>query len=126
MQVASASSTMLSLDPDAFLKLFLTQVRHQDPTQPLDPSQMMSSLAQLTTVQKLQQVNDSFTQSLRTENLRLAQELIGSQVTYGVPGNQSTGVVQAAEVQSGQVGVIVGGQFVKIDSISGIMPAAQK
>ena len=45
MATTSTSSTTLSLDPSAFLNLFVTQLKYQDPTAPMDPSQMTTVLA---------------------------------------------------------------------------------
>ena len=114
--MAVSATSGVALDPSAFLKLFITQVQHQDPTAPLDPSAMMSSLAQMTTVQNLNQLNQSFQQSF-------ARELIGSQVTFTLNGKSSSGLVQSAQIQNGQAGVVVGGQFVPVSSVTQVAPA---
>lgn len=75
MATTATSSTSLSLDPSAFLNLFVTQLQYQDPTAPMDPSQMTTVLAQLTTVQDLSNLQTSFQQSL-------ADGMIGNTVTY--------------------------------------------
>ena len=49
----ATSSTMMNLNPSTFLNLFVTQLKNQDPTAPMDPSQMTTVLAQLTQVQSL-------------------------------------------------------------------------
>jgi len=107
------------LSPNDFLQLFVTQMQYQDPTAPIDPSQMMNSLAQMTTVQDLTQVNLDFQQSFATE-------LIGSQVTFTstTNGQSSSGLVQSAQIQNGQAGVVVGGQFVPVSSVTQIAPAS--
>ena len=45
------------LSKDDFLQLFMTQMAHQDPTAPLDTSQMMAQLAQLGGMEQLQKMN---------------------------------------------------------------------
>jgi flagellar basal-body rod modification protein FlgD len=119
--MASSSTTStggVNLSPSDFLQLFVTQMQYQDPTAPIDPSQMMNSLAQMTTVQDLTQVNQDFQQSFATE-------LIGSQVTFisAANGQSSTGQVQSAQIQNGQAGVVVGGQFVPVSAVTQIAPA---
>ena len=42
-----------SLGQDAFLKLLVAQMQHQDPMAPTDSSQMMSQMAQFTSVEQL-------------------------------------------------------------------------
>jgi flagellar basal-body rod modification protein FlgD len=112
-----------SLNSDSFLKLFIAQVEHQDPTEPMDPSQMMSELAQFTSVEKLTEMNSSFSSLLAAEKLGQARAVVGQEVTYSPDGvTPVSGTATAAEVQNGQAGVIVGNQFVPFDQIVRIRP----
>jgi flagellar basal-body rod modification protein FlgD len=45
------------LSRDAFLSLLVTQLRHQDPTEPMDNSQFIAQLATFSSLEQLQQVN---------------------------------------------------------------------
>ncbi len=119
MATTATSSTSLSLDPSAFLNLFVTQLQYQDPTAPMDPSQMTTVLAQLTTVQDLSNLQTSFQQSL-------ADGMIGDTVTYtsSATGASATGTVTASEVQNGTVGVVIGGSFVSLSSVTEIAPTS--
>ncbi len=47
------------LGRDAFMKLFLAQMNHQDPLNPMDTSQFSSQLAQFSTLEQLYNVNDN-------------------------------------------------------------------
>jgi flagellar basal-body rod modification protein FlgD len=47
-----------------FLKLLITQIKNQDPLKPLDNAEFTSQLAQLSTLEQLQVMNDSMTQDL--------------------------------------------------------------
>lgn len=46
-----------NLDKDAFMKLMLTQMKHQDPTNPMQAHEMASQLAAFTSVEQLQNLN---------------------------------------------------------------------
>jgi flagellar basal-body rod modification protein FlgD len=48
---ASAAVDQASLDSDAFLELFLVELQHQDPTEPMDNAQMLEQTSQLATLQ---------------------------------------------------------------------------
>lgn len=48
-----------ALDKDDFLKIMLTQMKHQDPTNPFKAEQMATEIAQFTTVEQLQNVNNN-------------------------------------------------------------------
>lgn len=119
MASTATSSSAISLNPSAFLNLFVTQLRYQDPTAPMDPTQMTTVLAQLTTVQDLSNLQTSFQQSL-------ADGMIGDQVTYTTTANgaSQTGTVTASQVQNGTVGVLVSGQFVPLSAVTQIAPTA--
>jgi flagellar basal-body rod modification protein FlgD len=48
-----------SLGQDAFLKLLVTQLQHQDPTQPQDDSQFIQQLATFSSLEKLTSIDTS-------------------------------------------------------------------
>ncbi|EDP2381071.1 flagellar basal body rod modification protein [Campylobacter jejuni] len=85
---SSSSSEIVSnpnatLDKDAFLKLLLIELQHQDPTDPMDSDKMLTQTSQLsalemqqntnTTMQKMvetmQKLSDSFSTSMSTSAL---------------------------------------------------------
>lgn len=85
---ASTTGTSASDLQATFLKLLVTQLQNQDPTSPLDSSQMTTQLAQINTVSGIAQLNTSLS-SLSTQ-LAAGQQtqaalLIGSNVL--APGN---------------------------------------
>jgi flagellar hook assembly protein FlgD len=44
------------LGRDAFLKLLVTQLQHQDPTKPQDDAQMLTQLSQFSSLEKLTEI----------------------------------------------------------------------
>lgn len=77
--VAPASGV---LDRDAFLKLLVAQLRYQDPSKPMDASQMISQSAQLTMVDKLESMSSMMEASALTTKLGLAGSVIGKEITF--------------------------------------------
>lgn len=73
-----------TLGKDDFLRIMLTQMRHQDPTNPFKAEQMAAEMAQFTSVEQLQNLNQGM-QKMATQNQpleRLAMtQLIGKQIT---------------------------------------------
>lgn len=62
MSTASTPSTDdKKKDPlgrDAFLNLLVTQMQHQDPTQPQADGEFLAQLAQFSTLEQMQKMND--------------------------------------------------------------------
>lgn len=102
-----------------FLSLLVQQMRNQDPTQPMDSSQMVSQLAQISQVsatQALQASFDDLGKSLQGNQILQASGMIGRDVV--VPAEAGT---LAASGMDGAVNVPDGGGqvFVKITDASG-------
>lgn len=54
----TATAQAQDINQDTFLKLFVTQLQNQDPLNPMDPSGMLSQLAQFTALEQQTQSND--------------------------------------------------------------------
>lgn len=54
------------LDKDAFMKLFLAELQNQDPTNPMDTDKMITQTANLTTVESMENVQDSISNLVNT------------------------------------------------------------
>ena len=84
---STAATPSKSLDKDAFMKLLVAQLSHQDPLNPMDGTQMAAQLAQFTTVEQLTQLNTGMaTQTAAAQVATLSSQsalsasLIGRQV----------------------------------------------
>lgn len=97
----SAGKGAASVDDqqNRFLKLLTTQLRNQDPLNPLDNAQMTSQLAQMSTVSGIEKLNTTLgglVDSLGNSQTMQASAMIGKKVL--VPGNKFPlvgGVAQA-------------------------------
>jgi len=81
----SAATTPASntLDKDAFLKLLVAQLQHQDPTTAQDPNQMVSQMATFSSLEAQQNTN-TLLANIQTQNSALYQaqraDLIGKSI----------------------------------------------
>jgi flagellar basal-body rod modification protein FlgD len=78
------------LDQDAFLELMLTQIRNQDPLNPMESGDFLSQMAQFGTVNGITELNNSFatlSSSLQSSQALQASTMVGNIVL--VPGNKS-------------------------------------
>lgn len=72
-----------ALDKDAFMKLLLTQMKHQDPTTPMQSHEMAAQLAQFTSLEKLTNISegiDGLTKAQQPSKNFEALNLIGKAV----------------------------------------------
>jgi flagellar basal-body rod modification protein FlgD len=72
------------LDKDSFLKLMLAQMKHQDPTNPMQSHEMAAQLAQFTSLEQLNNINTTLEQMKNAQNPNSnyqALALIGKRVS---------------------------------------------
>lgn len=90
-----------SLDKDAFLKLFLEQLKAQDPTAPMETNQILEQSAMMTQIEMQQQMKEtleSMTESIE-KMAKSAESLAKFQDSMGdVLGSLATGIDENNEV----------------------------
>ena len=82
---ASSGSTSQLLNMDSFMNLLVTQLKFQDPLDPMKTNEFMSQLAALTTVERLQNIYDSLTDLATTTETGNLLDMIGKKIQ--VDGN---------------------------------------
>ena len=110
-QAASAGKEK-TLGQADFLSLLVQQMRNQDPTKPMDSSQMVSQLAQISQVsatQSLQVSFDSLSKSLQGNQMLQASSMVGRSVTVPSAAGQlqASGLDGAVNVPDGGGTVLV-------------------
>jgi flagellar basal-body rod modification protein FlgD len=108
----AVSNPNASMDKDGFLKLFVAQLTHQDPTSPMDTNDSIAQMASFSMVEgvnNLQATNVQIASALSTTS---AVGLIGRTVSYvDDEGNLQTGKVErVATTKDGQATLTVGGK----------------
>lgn len=63
------SNPNATLDKDAFLKLLLIELQHQDPTDPMDSDKMLTQTSQLAALEMQQNTNNTMQQMVKTMQL---------------------------------------------------------
>lgn len=82
--VSGAARSALSTDYQSFLKLLVAQAQNQDPLEPMDSTEFVSQLAQLTQVEQSVQLNaqmESLRSQLALSSALSETALIGREVT---------------------------------------------
>jgi len=110
---ASSSNPLAELGPNAFLQLMMVQLQNQNPlsASQSDPTQFMSEIAQMTSVEQETNTAQSTAQSA-------ALSLLGHAVTY----TDNSGAAQTGTVQ--KVDLTPSGPTLTIGGVAGINPTS--
>jgi len=105
-------------DKADFLQLLVAQLNNQDPLNPQDSTEFMSQLAQLETVQGIQELNQSFSsfsESMLSNQALQATTLVGRDVLV----NSNTGLLQQGEAMTGRLSLPSAASTVKLNVFDG-------
>lgn len=109
--IATAGGT--STSKTDFLKLLVTQLKNQDPNNAVDQTQMLAQLAQFSSLEQMQNLNETLSAGQTFSQMTQSAALIGKTVTAGTdPSTAVTGVVQSVGVTNGVTTLHIGSQDV--------------
>jgi flagellar basal-body rod modification protein FlgD len=111
---------------DVFMRLLVAQMRYQDPSNPVDSSQMMSQTAVFSQVEKLEQLVNQNASMLVLQESATAGALVGRHATYtDTTGASVTGVVSSVRLasRSNEAIAVIGGVEVQVGRITEIAAA---
>lgn len=94
---APGSSASLGLQD--FMKILLTQLTYQDPLKPMDNQAFMAQMAQFTSLEQSQRLNDKVQQLIDNQAAFQSVGLVGRTVEVATASGQGTGVVTALLLQ---------------------------
>jgi flagellar basal-body rod modification protein FlgD len=90
------ASNKASLNYNNFLQLLIAQMKHQDPTDPMDATEQISQLATFSQVEQSIQTNSHLKSMLQAEALTRATDLVGKYIKSA--DDTLTGKVKEVEV----------------------------
>lgn len=120
--IVDASSTgFAALTSESFLKLLITQLQNQDPTEPLGNDELLNQLSMMRNLESNLELGEALEAITTNQQLSTAATFIGKSVT-GVALDQQTitGVVDRAFMQDSQVFVGIGDAEIPLNSISSV------
>src|SRR4051812_13352958 len=96
---SSAPGGFGNLKLDDFMKMLLAELQNQDPLSPMDASQMLTQIGQITQVGSTQQLTSTLDSVLLGQNVSNATSLIGKMITgVGDDGKDVTGKVDKVTI----------------------------
>ncbi len=94
-----------ALGKDAFLQLLVTQMQYQDPLEPTADTEFISQLAQFSSLEEMQNLNESLdalaNQLSYIQMQSFASNLVGKNVIMKIDGEYVAGKVQYVEMKDG-------------------------
>lgn len=111
-----ASSVMAPggrLGKDEFLKLLVTELKSQDPLQPMEDREFITQLAQFSTLEQMQTMNKRFSHSLKLGAL----SLMGKKVAVKDGDRTVIGKVEKISFSADSVFVVVNGKEFSLDDV---------
>ncbi len=104
-------------DKDMFLKLLMTQMRYQDPLNPVDDKEFVAQMAQFSSLEQMQNLNASFSQSM-------GYDMIGKYIVAEVRDVITNevevieGRVEGVIKENGEIQLQVGDRRINISDVS--------
>lgn len=113
------------LGKDAFLKLLVAQLQHQDPGNPMDSSAFMGQLAQFSSLEQMTNMASSIDKLNTSNAVTQSVALIGHELVFTrADGTAGSGVADGVTLQNGVVAIDVNGESVSLESVTAVGPAA--
>ena len=102
-----------------FLELVVTELQNQNPLEPTSITEFLGQLAQFSTLEQLEVLNNNLTQQAVFSQFGQAANLVGKDVTYfDQAGESQRGRVDSVAIQGSNVFVDVNGETVLLQNVS--------
>ena len=117
-QGANATTSIKSQD---FLSLLTMQLQYQDPTNPMDNTDMLAQEAQFTTLEQMENLADSFS---KFSGAYQANSFLGQKVEVQVDGKTTTGKVDYVDFSDANgASLNIGGKNYPLSSVTKVYPS---
>ena len=112
------------LDKDSFLQLMVLQMQNQDPTNPMDNSEMLAQLAQFSALEQMNNLNEGFetlASNVDQLNFMTASSLLGRRVSgIDMNGLPIAGTVESVHLDGSLVYLTVGDRLMSMAGVIAI------
>lgn len=109
------------LGKDDFLRMFVTQLQHQDPMNPTDDKQFMAQMAQFSQLEQTTNMADTLARLSLAGQSSQAMGLIGHTVEWeDADGVAQSGIAQKVTFDKGVISVHVGESAISPDQVRSV------
>ena len=117
--VQNGRKTSNELGKDDFLKLLITQLSNQDPTNPMENTEFISQMAQFSSLEQMTNMSTSFSKMASFINSSEAASTLGKTVELNIRDTTTTGIVEGA-TRGENPQILVNGMYYSMDKIAAI------
>ncbi len=118
---AKVSDSANQLGKDEFLKLLVTELKNQDPLDPVDNKETISQLAQFSALEQMNNLNTQFEAYRQDNSLMLSCLLTGQEATLVLKdGSEITGAVEKVIWKNGTMFIQIGGMLYDTKNIESL------
>ena len=107
------------LGKDDFLKLLITQLQNQDPTDPMENQEFIAQMAQFSSLEQMTNLSTSFAKMASFISSQEAASTLGKTVELIVGDTTTTGIVEGA-TRGENPQILVNGMYYTLDKIAAI------
>jgi flagellar basal-body rod modification protein FlgD len=116
-----AAAPKQEMDSEVFMALLVAQLRNQDPSSPMDTTEMMAQQTQLASMEKLTEISEVSQEQFALSMRMAAMGLVGREVSYvGEDGSAVAGHAASASFASAVPTIAVDGEDIDLDRILSI------
>jgi len=115
----NSSEAPNELGKESFLRLLVTELRHQDPTRPMEDREFIAQMAQFSSLEQMRNMNQEMRNLIRSSQSSEAYSLLGKNIEAFNPANNTrvTGIVSSIRIQNDQFTLMVGDTEVTLDQV---------
>ncbi len=111
-------SNQSQLEMQDFLQLLTSQITNQDPLEPMKDTEFISQMANIASLEQMQQFTDGFSNFAQSHNSMLAHSYLGKLVSVDEKGEKVTGVVKSVETnEDGSDMLLIDGKHYSPESV---------
>ncbi len=122
---SSTTDAFADLSMDTFLNLLVTELQNQDPLDPMDNSEILQQVTQISEIDSTQHLTETLESVLMGQNLVTASNLIGQTVAaLSSDAAQITGEVDRVTLEDGVATLHIGEHTVALENVSEILGVA--
>lgn len=119
--VDSKDTGFNGLTSDDFLKLLITQLQNQDPSNPMDSDQLLQQVSEMRALQSNIELSSSLKSLTLSQQLTSATSFLGKQVA-GTDANQQavSGTVNQVMVADGKTLLSIGNSQIELGNVTNV------